>query len=158
MKIILSVLSLFFALAIGAQNKIGDYFKTMPDSIMPLLTTNNRLDMMDFMDAKMKARIVNRLEGESEMMVLTKDSLVVKMSDVLDVTLSLVPTDISVDSSQVAICMQSRYHFSEQEEIAVCFFSTKWKPLDKALFKGLKKERSTLLKRDEKVFEASPIM
>ncbi len=34
-------------------------FRAMPDSILPLLTTNNRADCTDFMDSKMKAEVVN---------------------------------------------------------------------------------------------------
>ncbi|MBR6998224.1 MAG: DUF3256 family protein, partial [Prevotella sp.] len=42
---------------------MADLFKAMPDSLMPYLTKNNRLDMIDFMEANMKAEITNQLEG-----------------------------------------------------------------------------------------------
>ena len=34
---------------------IRDVFKQMPDSLMPYLSQNNRLDFIDFLDANMKA-------------------------------------------------------------------------------------------------------
>ena len=37
--------------------KIRDVFKQMPDSLMPYLTGNNRLDFIDFMDSNMKASV-----------------------------------------------------------------------------------------------------
>lgn len=46
---------------------IKEFFAQMPDSVAPHLSKNNRLDMMDFMDAKMKAEVTNKLGGKSEM-------------------------------------------------------------------------------------------
>ena len=46
---------------------IKAFFAQMPDSVVPHMTKNNRLDMMDFMDAKMKAEVTNKLGGKSEM-------------------------------------------------------------------------------------------
>ena len=61
----------------------------MPDSLMPYLTGNNRLDFIDFMDSNMKASVSNQTGGNSEMTALTDDSLSIRMSDALRVDMML---------------------------------------------------------------------
>jgi len=89
--VILVVCHLFLAPA-QAQT-VRDAFKAIPDSLMPYLTTNNRLDLMDFMDAKMKAVVTNTLEGETEMTFLSDDSLSIRMSDALTLQMKTVKAD-----------------------------------------------------------------
>ena len=45
------------SVCVNAQQKptMAAVFKEMPDSLFPYLTHNSRLDMLDFMEAKMKA-------------------------------------------------------------------------------------------------------
>ena len=52
-----------------AQQKMRDVISTMPDSLAPYLTENNRLDMIDFKEANMKAEVHNAFEGKTELMV-----------------------------------------------------------------------------------------
>ena len=56
-----------------ARTPIRQWLVTMPDSVMPLLTNNNRLDFIDFLDSNMDAVVINRLDGRSQMKVLTDD-------------------------------------------------------------------------------------
>ena len=81
MKIFFIVLSLFLTCAVEAQVKMRDVIKQMPDTLVPYLKQNARLDFIDFMDSDMKAEVNNRLEGKSEMTKLTEDFLEVKMSE-----------------------------------------------------------------------------
>ena len=48
-----------------------DVFKQMPDSLIPYLSSNNRLDFIDFIDSKMDAEVANSLGGKSRMQKLT---------------------------------------------------------------------------------------
>ena len=59
----------------AAQQTISEVFREMPDSLLPTLSKNNRLDMLDFMASGMKAEVTNRLGGRSEMTALTDDSM-----------------------------------------------------------------------------------
>ena len=68
---------------------IRDVFKQMPASLLPTLSENNRLDMLDFMDSKMKAEVTNRLGGKSEMTLLTDTTLSIRMSEALKVDMLL---------------------------------------------------------------------
>ena len=83
---------LLFSVSAGAQT-VREAFKAMPDSLVPYLTMNNRLDLMDFMDAKMKATVTNMLEGQTEMTFLSDDSLSLHMSDALTLELRTLKED-----------------------------------------------------------------
>ena len=81
------------SMAQQADLSIRDALKLMPDSLVPYLTVNNRLDMIDFMDAKMKAAVDNALTGETEMIYLSDDSLAIKMSEASLLTMKVVKQD-----------------------------------------------------------------
>ncbi len=159
MKIILSAFLLLVSLSAGAQHTIGELFKVMPDSLMPLLTKNNRLDMIDFLDAKMNAIVRNKLDGESEMTRLTADSLTVKMSNSQTVHLFLVPTPVAYDSCQQVICMETTYRLpsSGQTETVAHYFSVLWNRLDDSSFADIHRNKSTILKQDDALFEKNPM-
>ena len=123
----------FVMLTIQAQTlKARDVFREMPDSILPYLTENNRLDMLDFMDSHMKARVQNKFEGYSEMMTLTDDSLTIRMSSVLRLTLRLLSSATEVDGSRQVICLERTVGNSSEIKQTVCtFYSVLWRKMDK---------------------------
>ena len=43
-----------------AAQKMRDVFATMPDSVLGLMTKNNRLDCIDFIENDMEAKVRNR--------------------------------------------------------------------------------------------------
>ena len=139
--LIILLVSLFSFLTAPAQN-IREVFRAMPDSIMPYLTKNAKLDMMDFMDANMKAAVNNELGGESWMLFLSDDSLAIKMSNALMFELSLEKAD-----TNMVIVMKRTYQIKERhEEVLINRFSSSWRPISESLI------RSTLLGRDDEVF------
>ena len=97
-------LVLFFCMALSLSASAGDgialrdVFRQMPDSLLPTLTQNNRLDFLDFLDAGMKAEVKNRLGGTSVMTVLTSDSLSLQVSASLRVDMLLLPLAEPLDS------------------------------------------------------------
>lgn len=80
-KRILNILAISI-LTIGparAEN-LRTLFVNMPDSIMPTLTKSERMDFLDYMDSGMRARVRNKLGGESEMTLLQDNMLSVRTS------------------------------------------------------------------------------
>ena len=70
-----------FALCLSAQGQQArDYFTSMPDSVLPLLTAVNRADCIDFLDSNMRAEITNRFNSKSEMTKLTSDFIEMKLT------------------------------------------------------------------------------
>ncbi|MBQ8157846.1 MAG: DUF3256 family protein [Prevotella sp.] len=147
---------LFFSLTVlpaNAQSKIAELFKEMPDEIMPTLTKNNRLDMIDFLEAKMKARVTNALDGQSEMTCLTNDSLSIRLDNALLTELFLVEAKEEYDSCRQVICMKSSYYLTTtgEREIQVAFYSLRWQPLDNPKIMRDIQPSSTILRQDERI-------
>lgn len=141
------LLTLFMTLGSYAQEKtMSELFKAMPDSLLPYLTTNNRLDMLDFMEAKMKAEVTNLLEGKSEVTALTYDSLSILLNGVLNIDMKVVRVAEPVDSSTQVIRVVRTYKLNEnQTERIVDVYSSVWRKLSSVV------EQSSLLKRDDEL-------
>ena len=127
-------LALFLCMALSLSASAGDgitlrdVFRQMPDSLMPTLTQNNRLDFLDFLDAGMKAEVKNRLGGISVMTTLTADSLSLQVSPALRVDMLLLPLAEPIDSmNQVVVVGETFLADSVYGETAVRYFSTDWK-------------------------------
>ena len=133
--------------AVSSQDKtIAELFKAAPDSLFPYLSTNNRLDMIDFMEANMKAEVTNLLDGKSEMTALTSDSLSIRMNDVLRIDMKVEQVAEPVDSSLQVIRVVRTYTLNEkQTERLVDVYSVLWRRISS------KVSFSSLLKRDEEL-------
>ena len=111
---------------------LSDVFKQMPDSLMPYLSANNRLDFIDFMDSNMKAEVTNQTGGTSEMTALTDDSLSIRMSDALRVDMLLLNLDEPVDSiRQVIVFVETFLADSVYGESVCKTYSVDWQPVTK---------------------------
>lgn len=105
-------------------------FKTIPDSLLPTLSQNNRLDMLDFMDSKMKAEVDNLLGGKSEMTLLTADSITVQVSGALKVSLLMLTPTEPIDSCKHVIAMVRTYGTNDSQlESTLTYYSPGWQRL-----------------------------
>ena len=126
-----------------ASQTLKDVFKQMPDSLMPYLTTNNRLDFIDFLDSNMKAEVANMTGGTSEMTALTDDSLSIRMSDALRVDMLLLNLDEPVDSiRQVIVFVETFLADSVYGESVCKTYTVDWQPVVKDIpFNEAQKKR-----------------
>ena len=118
---------LLFCLSITtlmASTPIRQWFVTMPDSIMPLLTKNDRLDFIDFIDSRMDAVVTNRLDGKSRMTQLTDDYLHIEYTKANDITMKLLPVN---DTTHI-LCMVTTMNTSVRDS-RIAFFAEGWQPL-----------------------------
>ena len=117
------ILTLMLALAtqVNAQ-EMRTIFTEMPDSIIPLLTYSNRADCVDFLDAKMKARVTNRLDGQSELLQLTPDYLKMKLTKHTQLQMKLLPRS----SGDTIICMVNTV-CAEANDSRIRFYTKEWK-------------------------------
>ncbi|MBQ8989777.1 MAG: DUF3256 family protein [Prevotella sp.] len=111
---------------------LRDVFRQMPDSLMPSLSLNNRLDFIDFLDSNMKASVRNQLGGLSEMTALIDDSLSVKMSEALRVDMLLLTLDEPVDTTlQVVVFAETYLTDSLYGETSLRFYTPDWQLITK---------------------------
>lgn len=153
----LVVLSAFVQVSM-AQLSARDCLKLMPDSLLPYLSENNKLDMLDFMDAKMKAEVTNALDGKSEMTALSDDSLVIQLNASVSLRLFILDVAEPEDSLTQIIGLVRSYKLSYgQQSSVINYFTPDWKPIATVMplkpmsAKLLESYRNdgTLLKRDE---------
>ena len=78
------VMMLVFAMCIApaSAQTIKEVWSDMPDSIMPLLSRNNRLDCVDYWEAGQHGDVKNRLEGKVVILFMNEDSLAVADTEV----------------------------------------------------------------------------
>ena len=113
---------------------IKDVFRQMPDSLMPYLTQNDRLDFIDFLDSNMKAEVTNMTGGTSEMTALTDDSLSIRMSDALRVDMLLLTLDPCLQTadsclSQVLVFVETFLADTIYGESVCRTFTLDWQPV-----------------------------
>lgn len=110
-----------FCCNISAQQmKMRDVFAQAPDSIFPLLTKNNKLDCIDFIENKMRARVKNKFDTYSELTTLTDDFLRIQISEKSSAEMKLV--------NDTLLCVVKTY-YGPGADSKVYFYNTKWQPV-----------------------------
>ena len=118
--ILLSLLGQMMCLSMYSQVRMRDIFASAPDSVFPLLTRNNRLDCIDFIENKMPARVKNRLDNVVELLKLGDAYLQLRTSE-----RSIVEMRLLSDS---LMCLIHTY-MGPAADSRVSFYDTAWKPV-----------------------------
>jgi len=98
-----------------------DLFVSMPDSLLPMMTTNNRLDCIDFIENQMVAKVKNRLDEYVELKKLTTDYLLLETSEVSRVEMKLVQTS----DTTCHVCVVNTY-LGPVADSHVAVFDERW--------------------------------
>lgn len=127
-----SVLAVASMAAMADSDVLRTLFAEMPDTIIPYLTRNDRLDLMDFMDSNMKAEVTNSLGGKTQMTVLTPDTISVQLNETakLDLYLVQLPAVAPLDSCSHAIMLVRTIGLGQEyTETETEFYSCTWRRL-----------------------------
>lgn len=119
-----------------AQQTMREVFKAMPDSLLPYLTENNKLDFLDFIDSNMTAEVTNKLGGKSKMETLSDDYTCLVLNESSTMEMRLLDTMQPVDSISKVVCV-IRTFGTDKKESTVTFYSVKWNRLDTAEYVSL---------------------
>lgn len=122
MKKILFLL-LLSPLGLSAHN-MGTLFTTMPDSLLPTLTPNNRRDLVDFLSNGMQAKVRNRLDDYVQLDTLTDTYLHLTLSKVSTVEMKMLFMQDSVPFVAVIRTLATPVKDSQ-----VTFFDCTWQPM-----------------------------
>lgn len=101
-----------------------DVFAAMPDSVLGVMTKNNRLDCIDFIENDMEAKVRNRFDGYSVLKELTLDYLDLQLTSCCEVEMKLLPVTDSLN----CICLVRTYAGPVQES-TVTFYTQQWERL-----------------------------
>lgn len=129
MKNLLIILSVVLGCQTMSAQEMKDVFSAMPDSVLPTLTRNNRLDMVDFVTSGMKAEVKDVFDETVTLDTLTADYLHLTLSDALKVEMKLLPSSVVLsDSTTKAVCMVMTYG-KRPFESRIQMFTSNWNPL-----------------------------
>lgn len=101
-------------------------FKNAPDEMFPLLSKNDRADLVDYIDAGMAAKVTNLFDGKSELLALDEDYLLLATSASSTVQLKLLPLQ-----GDTLIC-EVRTVKAEASDSRIAFYDMDWNRLDSA--------------------------
>ncbi len=79
--------------SVAAQPLMRDVFAAMPDSVLPMVTKNNRLDCIDFIENNMEAKVRNVADENVTLEALTNDYARFRTSASAVMELKLLPVD-----------------------------------------------------------------
>ena len=129
MRKILLLIACVLGISVSAQTlQMRDVFAAMPDILMPLVTKNNRLDCIDFIENNMEAKVRNRADEFVELKTLTKDYLLFETSQMSQVEMKLLVLD---DTTQV-VCVARTYK-APTADSHVEFYTAQWGQVDESL-------------------------
>ncbi len=137
--LLLGILISLLCVPCEAQKKMRDVFLQMPDSLLPYLTKNNRLDFLDFLDSGMKAMVTNEFGGKSEMLSLTDQEVSLSVSPALKVKMQLMPVNETIDSCNQVVCILKTYG-EQTPESKIEVYSVSWHQLDVSKYLNLPHE------------------
>ena len=124
-KLLFFVILLFGgAMTMASAQDMRTIFLNAPDKIFPLLTGNDRADLVDFIEADMRAKVSNRLDGASELHELGNDYLLLATTASSTMQMKLLPLN-----GDTIICVVKTVK-AEAADSRICFYDKEWNPID----------------------------
>lgn len=123
-RIIVFFIYCFSCFSLSAKIRMRDVFATMPDSLLTLVTTNNRLDCIDFIENNMQAKVKNKAGDFVEMKKLTDNYLLFETSEVSCVEMKL----FSSSDSTAVICVVETVKGPASDSY-IHFYDQSWQPV-----------------------------
>lgn len=124
----------FVSLGCSAQTlKMRDVFVAMPDSVLLLVTENNRLDCIDFVDNNMEAKVRNRADEFVEMKKLTDDYLFFQTSESSRTEMKL----LTVQDSVQVVCVVRTYLGPGADSDVAFYRADSWQSLERSVLSCL---------------------
>ena len=124
MKRITTIIILALMTMAGRAADLRTLFVSMPDSILPTLTKSDRMDFLDYMDSGMKARVRNKLGGESVMTQFEENMLSIQTSQAGRFDLVL----LKKGKNETLICIIRTVN-AKYDDSRLSFFTEDWKPV-----------------------------
>lgn len=118
----ITIFAIFCLLAdsVSAQLRMRDVFALLPDSVLPLMTKNNRLDCIDFIENDMEARVKNLFDDKVVLDSLTDDFLSLSTSEG-----SYVEMKLFAEGADSFICV-NRTYLGQAADSEVKIYDLSW--------------------------------
>lgn len=103
-----------------SARSVRDMWVSMPDSMVEYLTANQRLELVELKDMKVKATVTNELQSETVLDTLTSDYMKVVLSEASVLELKMLPAN-----GDSILCMIQTFLGPEKESV-VLFYDQAW--------------------------------
>ena len=114
-------------LSMGTEARVmTDFFISMPDSLMPMLSQNAKKDLIDFYNSNMKPILPNEWSADSKLVRVESDYIELCEDSEGVVTTSMAM--LSLKNRDTLICMV-RTIKTPQADSEIFFFSKDWTPI-----------------------------
>lgn len=127
-KTILTTVMLLISL-FGFCKSQRDLFHSMPDSLLPVLNANLRLEMLELHDMHVKAEITNLLGGNTCLDTLSNDYLRLNVDSIMTVDVCM----LSCNQGDSILCVIKTLGCDDGES-DVTFYDQQWRMLDGNIF------------------------
>ena len=124
-RILLYITAVLLGATCASGQTIAGLFASMPDSIVPVMSKNNRLDCIDFFNSKMTSNVQNNYNGKSSIEEMTDTYLLVHPTSRSKAEMKL----YTAGDGHKIIAVAYTY-ISAASETVLRFYSDQWKPLD----------------------------
>ena len=116
-RILLFSIFVFAVSAVCPAQKMSEVFASAPYDVLPLMTRNNRLDCIDFIENNMEARVKDRFDNDVVLEEMTADYLRLVTSKVSSTEMKIVDGKVYVSET----CM------GPAADTQVKVYDSKWK-------------------------------
>lgn len=141
-RIFLLAAAALYTAAAEAQS-MERLFAEMPDSIVPVMTRNDRLDCIDFYKSGMKPNVKNIYGGKSELLVMKGGYLLLRATQKSTVAMKKLGTT----DGDTILAVVSTYS-SPAKESSAAFYTTGWKRIDGGTLAPMPAKEDFLTKAD----------
>ena len=122
-KLLFIALVTFFA-NISQAKDIREIWLSMPDSVITYLNKNKRIEMVDYIDMKVRADVKNALEGTSVMDTLTNEFMQVTLNEACTLQMRTLPSE----DGDTLFCLVKSFK-GPQTESEISIFNQDWKKI-----------------------------
>lgn len=98
-RILLFSIFVFAVSAVCPAQKMSEVFASAPYDVLPLMTRNNRLDCIDFIENNMEARVKDRFDNDVVLEEMTADYLRLITSEVSSIEMKIVDGRVYVSET-----------------------------------------------------------
>lgn len=121
-KIIFLVIGLTMAMGVAARS-MREIWTSLPDSLLPYVDRNHRLEMVEFIDMNLNGDVANLFGGKSEMDTITTDYIGLTLSQSSSMQIKRLP----VAGGDSLLCVVKTY-LGPAAESEVVFYHQDWTP------------------------------
>ena len=153
MRRVVLFMVLLAAVSLQAQQvrDMRGVFSSAPQSLFPLLTANCRADMLDYIDAGMAAKVINKLDGVSVLERIDDDYLLLASTASSTIQMKLLPC-----SGGEIVCVVNTVK-AEAADSRISFYDSKWNLLDCSAYFDFPSISDFLMSQDGRVLDVCDI-